>query len=199
MLRQGQWVRFDGGDRSFNFSEMLDDIERLREHGWRSLDPWWGRLGGEPMLHDADPALTTPLHYEYWRRCQRVFEELVEHSVPHLAHSLNFYRAMPVRYALHVQDLPNYGFGMRTNWFPVDAWSSAGADVDHGDEAAPLQDRELYATIMAELRRLGRTGCTTVSIVSRALPRLDGSYRNRRFDGETAVLRNALGDDDTAA
>lgn len=190
--RQGQWVRFDEGDRSFNVSEMLDDIERLREHGWRSLDPWWGRLGGEPMLHDADPDLTTPLLDEYWRRSQRVFEELVEHSVPRLAHSLNFYRAMPVRYALHVQDLPNYGFGMRTNWFPVDAWASAGADVDYGDEAPPLQDRELYAKIMTELRRLGRTGCTTVSIVSGALPRFDGSHRNRRFDGETAVLRNAL-------
>ena len=38
----------------------------------------------------------------------------------------------------------------------------------------------------------GSGGCTTVSIVSGALPRFDGSYRNRRFDGETAVLRNAL-------
>lgn len=192
MPQQGKWVRFDGGDRSFNVSEMLDDIERLREHGWRSLDPWWDRLGGEPMFHDADPVLTTPLLDEYWRRSQRVFEELVEHSVPRLAHSLNFYRAMPVRYALHVQDLPNYGFGMRTSWFPVGTWAAAGADVDFGDETPPFRDKELYAKIMAELRRLGRTGCTSVSIVSGALPRFDGSHRNRRFDGETAVLRNAL-------
>lgn len=190
--RHDQWVRFDSGDRNFNVSEMLDDIERLREHGWHSLDPWWDRLGGDPMLHDANPALTTALLDEYWRRSQRVFEELVEHSFPRLAHSLNFYRAMPVRYALHVQDLPNYGFGMRTNWFPVGDWASAGADVDYGDEAPPLQDRELYAKIMAELRRLGRIGCTSVSIVSGAIPRFDGSHRNRRFDGETAVLRNAL-------
>jgi hypothetical protein len=45
---------------------------------------------------------------------------------------------------------------------------------------------------MATLARLGRTGCTSISFGQGALPRFDGSHRNRGFDGETAVLRNAL-------
>jgi len=190
--RQGEWVHFDGRNRSFKVSEMLDDIERLREHGWRAPDPWWERLGGEPMLHDADPGRTTAVLDEYGRRSQRVLQELVEHSVPRLANSLDFYQAMPVRYALHVKDLGDCRFGMTVNWFPVADWTRAGADVGFGDGQPELRDREWFATIIAELGRLGRTGCTSVSFMSGYLPRFDGSHRNRRFDGETAVLRNAL-------
>jgi hypothetical protein len=83
-------------------------------------------------------------------------------------------------------------FGMTVNWFPVADWTRAGADVGFGDGQPELRDQEWFATIMAELGRLGRTGCTSVSFLSGHLPRFDGSHRNRRFDGETAVLRNAL-------
>jgi Type I restriction enzyme R protein N terminus (HSDR_N) len=190
--RQGQWVHFEGRDDGFSVSDMLDDIERLREHGWRAPDPWWERFGGEPLLHDADPARTAPLLDEYGRRCQRVLQELVDHSVPRLAQSLNFYQAMPVRYALHVEDLGNYRFAMMAHWFPVAGWNRAGADVEFGGERPELRDRERFAQIMVELGRFGRTGCKSVHFLSGVLPRFDGSHRNRRFDGETAVLRNAL-------
>lgn len=190
--QQGQWLHFNGSDRGFNVSEMLDDIERLREYGWRAPDPWWERLGGEPKSHNADPILTTQLLDEYGRRCQRVLQELVEHSIPRLAQALNFHQAMPVRYAFHVRYLTNYGFSLMTDWFPVADWARAGADVGFGDDPPKLRDWERYPQIMAELGRLGRTGCTSVLSTSGALPRFDGSHRNRHFDGETAVLRNTL-------
>lgn len=190
--KSDKWVRFYIGDRSFRVSELLDDIERLREHGWRSADPWWEHLGGEPILHDADPSHTRLLLDEYSRRSQQVLSELVEHSFPRLSPSLNFYQAMPVRHTLHVHDIPNYGFGMSMVWFPVADWQFAGADVSFEEEQNVFLDQERYEKVMHELRRLGRTGCTTVDSRSGALPRFDGSHRNRRFDGETAVLRNSL-------
>lgn len=190
--RQGQWVRVGDSDRSFNVAEMLDDIDRLREHGWEKPDPWWERLGGEPLQHQVDPVLTASLLDEYWRRSQRVLAELVEHSVPRLSDKLNFYQAMPVRYQLHVEDLPSYGFGMGQSWFPVTDWGRAGGDATFGDPRPKIDIDTMFHEIRAELDRLGRTGCTSVNFVSGALPRFDGSHRNRRFDGETAVLRNAL-------
>jgi len=190
---RGQAVYIDGfGDRRWSIDDMLDDINQLREYGRGALNPWWYRYGSDPTARDADPRQVASLLDEYWRRTQIVLRELVDHSFPDLAESLNFYQAMPVRYRVRVKFVPNYGQGMAHVWSPVATWEKAGADVEQERGDVALYDDKTYPRVMAELARLGRTGCTSLSYVQGALPRFDGSHRNRRFDGETAVLRNAL-------
>ncbi len=180
------------GERNFTTEDILSDIKALREWGWVAPDPWWEAYPastGQTAVTEG----TSGLLSEYWRRSQIVLDEVVRESFPKLVGGLNLHSAMPVRYRVRMHPPVMDERGMEFTWTPVPDWSSAAADVEDADGRPTMYDKNLFTRTMAELESLGRTGTSTISYVQGVMPRFDGTHRNHyRFDGETAVLRNAL-------
>lgn len=176
--------------RAFSVAEIIEDIQELRGYGWQSADLWWSALAPEEIDPTADRERASRLLDEYWRRTQLVLAEVVRHSMPALAPALDFHCAMPARFEVGLHDIPGYGLAMHHTWRPIADWQEAGGDVEFGWRQ--MYDDGLHDRTMTALAGLGRTGCTSISYVQGAWPRFDGSRRHGSFDGETAVLRNAL-------
>ncbi|MEP7351408.1 MAG: hypothetical protein ABI668_15860 [Sphingorhabdus sp.] len=180
------------GDRGFQIASMVTDIEKLLSDNWTHLDPWWEKYGVDYNDSSPDQEQESGLIGEFWRRSQLVYQEIVEKNFAIIAPYLNYFCGMPMRYELTMYPGRLSGRSMWYVYRPIEKWSDAGADVSFDIENHATLDDQHYQQVMATLAQLGRVGCTSVSSGQKPAPIFDGDRHLNGFDGETAVLRQAM-------
>jgi hypothetical protein len=175
----------------FYISELIQDVQYLRQQGMNTLDHWWLAHGGMKHRQNMTDDEIRYLLNEHYRRVQIAYTEVVQESFGQLAHKLWHFPLHPARWNLTIVP-SNRHSGIPTiyfSWLPTEKWSDAGADVKFS-ESPPQWDFETeWANTVSALKSLDRPTDRGLGSGFCQLPIFDGSNMNGLFDGETSVMR----------